>query len=498
MFTKRMLLMITVALIPFIQACKIEIPERVIVGLQLGCSASLPANSGGSVLSGQPTAITISVTGGTGPYTISGVSNSFSGAVTVSRTYTNDGNGNISLSDQFSISDASGASASCSLVVTVRPDDDSTLACQFVANPVSPVINSVVQFTATASGGTAPYTFSDFGPGQQSSTAIGGITNPTPNQAVVMATYQTAGTRTATLVLTDDDDNSVTCSKAITVRNVPALFVAASPSQTVPAGNPVTLTATATDFASAPTFSFSTSELNVTVVQSGNTAIVRSTDNASHNFDVLVTATSTSGAVTETVNRTIALNFTPSIALTCSLTAYTSGYYYSGNSIGFRVNATSGENLEITSFDAAGGVVTQSSGSWRQVRFDTRGSKTLTATARSSTSGALCNAGTNLQTSITVRDHLSCSVTSSPNPSYLGEGVSLTTTVPENTGVAPYSINWFATSPDAFMYVWDVWGLNAWVSFGNYGSFPVEVNISDAAGENVSCSTTHVVWWLVY
>ncbi|MBI2482160.1 MAG: PKD domain-containing protein [Candidatus Vogelbacteria bacterium] len=82
-----------------------------------------------------------------------------------------------------------------------------------VANITAPANNStvtvgqVVNFTATASGGTSPYAFVwDFGAG------LTGSISQNPSQ-----TFTTAGARTITLVVTDINDVSVTQTINLTV-----------------------------------------------------------------------------------------------------------------------------------------------------------------------------------------------------------------------------------------------------------------------------------------
>src|SRR5207245_10593498 len=98
----------------------------------------------------------------------------------------------------------------------------------------SPTVGSPVRFTATATGGTAPYTFSwNFGDG----TILA-------NGAQVMHTYSAKGTYTVTVTATDGNSATVSSSAPVTV--APKVLTASFTfSPTSPqAGQQVTFTAT--------------------------------------------------------------------------------------------------------------------------------------------------------------------------------------------------------------------------------------------------------------
>src|SRR5260370_370396 len=78
--------------------------------------------------------------------------------------------------------------------------------------PSSGTVGTAVTFTATGSGGTAPYTFSW--------TAIGG--NPASGTgASFTTTYTTKGSKTVSVTITDSNARTATASATIAISGTP-------------------------------------------------------------------------------------------------------------------------------------------------------------------------------------------------------------------------------------------------------------------------------------
>lgn len=175
-----------------------------------------------TIVSGSPDAITVAVTGGTAPYSIPtqgsnvGVT-SFKASTSIIRTYTNTASSTTPVSDSVQVTDASGAATLCSFSISFQSAPANGLACQLGINSDSSLVAGLnINFTFAATGGTAPYTFSNFSPGANSVAS-------TSSGSAASATY-TVGTTTALVQVTDSASNSNTCSEQLLIMN--------------PAGNP--------------------------------------------------------------------------------------------------------------------------------------------------------------------------------------------------------------------------------------------------------------------
>ncbi|TMI47678.1 PKD domain-containing protein [Candidatus Bathyarchaeota archaeon] len=131
--------------------------------------------------------------------------------------------------------DAAAKSASATHSVTVTP---LALTADFSFMPAAPSTGQSVTFTATVSGGTAPYSYAwNFGDGTT------GSTNPASHS------YSTKGTFIVTLTVTDTNGKTATASHSVTV-------------------TPLTLTA---DFTFSPTSPRTNQQVTFTATVSGGT-----------------------------------------------------------------------------------------------------------------------------------------------------------------------------------------------------------------------------------
>lgn len=154
------------------------------------------ANAGAAVT------FTATVTGGTGPYTYSwnfGDHSTASTAASPSHTYASAGSYVVWLN----VTDADGMVAASHSTVAVTA---AALAVTATANPVTGVTGELLNFTAVASGGQNPYTYSwVFGDG-------GTSTSATTTHA-----YTTAGAHTATVWVNDSSGGSVHGTVTVTI-----------------------------------------------------------------------------------------------------------------------------------------------------------------------------------------------------------------------------------------------------------------------------------------
>jgi hypothetical protein len=484
---------------------EINVPNLPNINIQTGnssslsCSAVLSSTAGGSVISGAAAPIEVKATGGTAPYQILNTAIGFQDQTVISRTYTNTGSANVIQIDSVGVTDSAGHATQCNFQVTVAPATaPSTLACTLNSTPASPAVNTNVSFAATATGGVAPYTFSNFVPGTDGTVVTALSQSGTAGSAV--GKYTTSGLRSASVQLKDSTNTVVSCSTSVNVAPAPAVTAVFAPAATVVAGNIITLTATPSGFTSTPTYTFTTNQTGVTITSNANVASVTSNGIVS-SFNVLVTATAGTQSATYTVS---GLGFTAPGSLGCSIVAPT-GMLYTNSNVTFDVvaNSPSSEPLLITYFatmsDSTSVSQTDSS---RTVKYSVPGLKTVLIQAKSKTTGALCQAGAAMSTTVeisqaTAGGTLSCTGYTSINPSYTYQYFKAWAVI--SGAVGSSYVQDLTITAQSFPYsnANDGYWLDATSArlyFYNPGSYLIKFNIRDSGGNTGSCTTTQVVW----
>lgn len=506
MFTRRILGALASASLIFFSGCKIETPPVTITVTgtdgttnstvsQLSCAASV-SSAVSQVISGDTFPVTIQVTGGTGPFTYSQYVANLVNQIMFTDTFTNSGSSPAQVTHSYTISDAQGNSAACNVTLTVNPTPQtSNLACAFSANTTSPAVGQTVNYTVTVSGGTAPYSSSNYQPGSNT-TYASTLVQSSATTFSSSAIYGTAGYKTASVQINDALGGQTTCSQVINVIGTPSVSVTASPSSTVAAGTPITLTATTANFSSNPDVTFSTLSGGVALSSVGNTIVVSTTDFLARTVVVDVVASNGS----QQASTSITLNFTGSQSLTCYL-EYPPSYtnYKVGDQITFSVRAASGEALALTSLSAQDGTVLDPlGGSSANIRFNSSGTKTVYATARSASTGVLCNSGAYLTNSLYIAPQqaaLSCTAVTSPDPTYRGGFFLARAVVPSGSGVGTVRLVQIQTSWDArtsYSYYNDA--TSSYMAIYNAGTFPIVLTVRDSAGNTATCSTYQTVY----
>jgi PKD repeat protein len=187
-----------------------------------------------SPLVGQQVTFSASATGGTGPYSFSWAfgDGSTGTGLSTAHTYSSPGNFTVTLTVRDSSSSQQTASSQQSVTVTSPPPPP--LQASFTFNPSSPIAGQAVSFTGSAFGGVSPYSYSwSFGDG---ATALGSL---------VSHTFQSGGTYTVALTVTDSAGQIAKSSQTVTVASPLSASISYSPSNPSPL-LPVTFTASAT------------------------------------------------------------------------------------------------------------------------------------------------------------------------------------------------------------------------------------------------------------
>lgn len=210
-------------------------------------TSSMSCTISNVAVNGIDVTFSIGVTGGTASYTFSsivlnGISGSlvggsptFASAATEVAAFTGLSiPASSSVSGTAVVTDADGTTASCPITAAAGTSSTSTLTCYALASIASPSVGQADTLTFTASGGTAPYTFSAFNAGAAVASQSEATVSATQHSATVA--YSAAGNVTATIKLADNAGTTTTCSVPVNVQMVSTSSTGNGQVTTVPAG----------------------------------------------------------------------------------------------------------------------------------------------------------------------------------------------------------------------------------------------------------------------
>jgi len=418
---------------------------------------------------GQQVTFSASTSGGTAPYTFSwnfGDGSTGTGT-TASHAYSAAGTFTVILTVKDEGTPQQTATSQQTVTVTSPPP---TLTASFTYNPSSPQVGQQITFTASSSGGTAPYTFSwSFGDGSSTT------------GSTAAHTYSSAGTFNVVLSVKDSGSpqQSASSQQSVTVSN-PA---------------PSSLTSSFTHSPSSPnvgqTVSFIASASGGTQPYSyswtfgdgatGTGATVNHTYSSAGTFTVtLAVKDSSSPQQTSTSQQSITVT-SPPPPLTASF-GYSPSSPQTGQQITFSGSGSGGASPYSYSWSFGDG--STGIGSSVSHTYQTTGSYTVALTVTDST-------GQKASTSQTVTvvspapPPLTTSFTYSPSTPDAGQSVSFTGSA--SGGTQPYSYSWtFGDSGTGS-------GSSPSHTYQSSGSYTVTLTVTDAGGQVAHASQTITV-----
>src|SRR5437773_2177605 len=418
---------------------------------------------------GQQVTFSASASGGTTPYNFSwsfGDGSTGTGSSTT-HTYSSAGTFNVVLTVKDSGSPQQTATSQQSVSVSSPPP---SLTASFVYSPSTPQVGQQVTFTASVSGGTAPYTDSwSFGDG---STGTG------PS---VTHTYSSAGSFTVTLTVKDSGvpQQTVTSQKTVTVTNPPPTLAASfsfSPSSPQ-TGQTVSFTGSASGGTSPYSYSWSFGDGST-----GSGSSVTHAYSSAGSYSVTLTMKDTgSPQQTVTSQKTVSVT-SPPPPLSASF-SYSPSSPQAGQQVSFSGSASGGTSSYSYSWNFGDG--STGTGSSVTHTYSSAGSYTVTLTVKDSGSPQQTVTSQKTVTVTSPPPPLSASFTYSPSsPLPL---LPVTFDASASGGTQPYSYSWDFGDGST--------GSGQFVSHSYLlpGSYTVTLTVTDANGQSVTTSQTITV-----
>src|SRR2546426_740652 len=325
--------------------------QAIIAGQSLTTIVSAP----GFGTTSKPVSFNSSTTGGTAPYvttwTATGGTPTSGTGTSFTTTYTTKGSYSVSVS----ITDANGVSTSVSANVNVAAQQLQTLVTCGTATAGKPVTCN-----ASATGGTAPFTFSWSAPGGTPASGVG---------ASFTTTYATKGTNVVNATATDANGVKKSQTPSMVVAPQPIVVTVTCGSAT--AAKPVTCNASATGGTGPYTFSWSAS---------GGTP---ATGTGTSFTTVYPTKGTFVAHVTATDSNTVKKSQTASLAVAGQpiIVTVTCGPATAGKPVTCNASASSGTAPYAFSWSALNGSPTTGTGSSFTTTFATKGTYPVNATA---------------------------------------------------------------------------------------------------------------------
>ncbi|TMI16818.1 PKD domain-containing protein, partial [Candidatus Bathyarchaeota archaeon] len=421
---------------------------------------------------GTQISFTATASGGTQPYSFSwsfGDGSTGTGS-TVTHAYTNAGSYNVALTVKDSSSPQQTAASQQTVTVTSPPPPP--LSAGFTFSPSSPQTGQQVTFTASASGGTTPYTFSwNFGDG---STGTGSSASHT---------YATAGTFTVTLTVKDSGSpqQTATSHQSVTVTSPPppALTASFTFSPANPqVGQAVSFTASASGGTQPYAYSWTFGDGGI-----GSGSSVTHSYQAAGSYNVVLTVIDAGGQTAKST-QTVTVSNPPPPTLTASF-SYTPASPSVGQLVTFTASASGGTAPYSFSWSFGDGSI--DSGSTVTHVYSSAGTFNVILVV---SDGGSPQQTANSQKSVTVTSPppppLTTSFSYSPTSPQVGQQVTFSGSA--SGGTSPYTFSWnFGDGTSAGT------GATTTHTYSSAGTFNVILAVSDSGSPQQTSSSQNSI-----
>ncbi|HEV2119762.1 MAG TPA: PKD domain-containing protein [Candidatus Bathyarchaeia archaeon] len=320
--------------------------------------------------------------------------------------------------------------------------------------PTTGTVGSAVSVSATATGGTSPYTFSwDFGDG--SAVVMG---------ATVSHTYTAKNTFVVKVTVTDA--NSVTASNTASITVSPlALATDFTFPATITPGAAASFTATTTGGTAPYTYAWTFGD---GATGTGNPA--SHSYSSSGPFTVSVTATD-ANAKTATASHSVGQATPLTVTITCPTTGTV------GTAVACNASSSGGTGTVTFAWTATGGSPASGTGSTFSTTYNVKGSHSISVTG---TDSATPTPNTQTKSASVLISALALTVTPTvPATGTVGTSVSVSATA--SGGTSPYTFSWDFGDATAV-----VPGATATHTYTAKGTFTVKVTVTDMNAVTVS------------
>ena len=403
---------------------------------------------------GKSITLTASPSGGSGSYSYQWYANSNAISGATSSTYSP---GAYSSSGTYSyyvsLTDGAGYTVN-SNTIDETVNSDPTVSAS--ASTTTADVGYSITFSSSPSGGTSPYTYS---------WTIGGTQVSTSQD--FSYSFSSAGSYTVTVTVTDSLGETYSASVSVTINNNPAVSVSSNQNPT-DVGNSVTFTASESGGTGTISYAWT---VNGASEGSGSTLSYSFSSSGSYTIEVTVTdgdGHTASASLTETVYSD------PSVSISSSQNPTDAG-----NSVTFTASPSGGSGSYTYQWYLNDNAVSGATSSTYTTSFSSSGTDAIYVIIKD----GVGNSATSSTLDETVNADPSVSVSSSQNPTDIGNSVTFTATGSGGTG--SYSYQWYLNGAA----VSGATSSTYTTSFGSSGSDSVYVILTDGIGNTATSST---------